>query len=43
MRESHPLFVEGSMSWLLAPIEQTIVPNESASNTSFPRVVRKQY
>lgn len=34
MRESHPLFVEGSLSWLLAPVEQSIAPNESASNTS---------
>lgn len=34
MRESNPLFVEGSLSWLLAPVEQTITPNESASNVS---------
>ncbi|EED22773.1 conserved hypothetical protein [Talaromyces stipitatus ATCC 10500] len=33
MRESHPLFVEGSLSWLLAPVEQTPAPNESANNT----------
>lgn len=34
MRESNPLFVEGSLSWLLAPVEQTINPNEFPSNTS---------
>lgn len=32
MRESQPLFVEGSLSWLLAPVEQANAPSESASN-----------
>ncbi|PCH00027.1 Hypothetical protein PENO1_050320 [Penicillium occitanis (nom. inval.)] len=36
MRESNPLFVKGSLSWLLAPVEQTIPLNEPASNASLP-------
>lgn len=31
MRESHPLFVEGSLSWLLGPVEPTVAQIEAGS------------
>lgn len=36
MRESNPILVAGSLSWLLAPVEQTTLLNEPASNASLP-------
>lgn len=34
MRESQPIFSDVSLSWLLAPTEQAVAPNDSSGNTA---------
>jgi hypothetical protein len=34
MRESHPLYVEGSLSWLLAPVEPPVAQTDAANSPS---------